>query len=124
MENRPSGSAAGEDIRSKLARYKKEREDFELIRQQFRKKNTELGNSANLSTQQPVGSENVPANRSHSGSNKYSGMDFGGSGNKSSNNIFAVDHSAGTSKVFTTTTHMTSGSPAFGLPEQSQSRDH
>ena len=32
----------GEDIRSKLARYKKEREDFELVRQQFRKKNAEL----------------------------------------------------------------------------------
>lgn len=28
---------SSEDIRSKLARYKKEREDFEIVRQQFRK---------------------------------------------------------------------------------------
>ncbi len=32
-----------EDIRTKLARYQKERQDFEVIRQQFRKKNSELG---------------------------------------------------------------------------------
>ena len=38
-----SNKEGGEDIRTKLARYKKEREDFEVIRQNFRKKNSELG---------------------------------------------------------------------------------
>mmetsp|Transcript_38048 Transcript_38048/g.49958 ORF Transcript_38048/g.49958 Transcript_38048/m.49958 type:complete len:127 (+) Transcript_38048:895-1275(+) len=77
-ENRSSSNGAGgsEDIRAKLARYKKEREDFEMIRQQFRKKNSELSTSAaNVSTSQnPAGgnqgvSENTPVNRSMSGSN-------------------------------------------------------
>jgi len=41
-----------EDIKSKLARYKKEREDFEQIRMQFRQKNSELSSSmAKVSTQ-------------------------------------------------------------------------
>ena len=38
-ETRSNGGGEGtgkEDIRSKLARYKKERDDFEHIRQQFR----------------------------------------------------------------------------------------
>lgn len=70
------GGGDGEDIRAKLARYKKEREDFELIRQQFRKKNSELSTSTPTVTgqqqqqQQNQGgiSENTPVNRSISGS--------------------------------------------------------
>jgi len=36
------GQGQEEDIRSKLARYKQEREDFEKVRQQFREKNKEI----------------------------------------------------------------------------------
>ena len=41
-------SGGGADIRAKLARYKKEREDFEVIRQQFRQKNEQLSTSGVL----------------------------------------------------------------------------
>ena len=132
-ENRSNGGGGdGEDIRTKLARYKKEREDFELIRQQFRKKNSELSTSAaNVTTQQQnqAGiSENTPVNRSMSGSHKFQGLasaDYNASGAAKGNNIFAVENSGGSQvKAFTASGHMTSGSPAFGLPEQSQSREH
>ena len=122
----------GEDIRSKLARYKKEREDFEMIRQQFRQKNSELG-VAPASTSKPNqslggGSENTPGgNRSaNSGSHKqYQGHNASG-GVGSNNNIFAGDYSGGSNvQAFTTSTaanltNMVSGSPAFGLPEPHQ----
>ena len=36
------GTSHNEDIRAKLARYKQERENFELVRQQFRQKHKEL----------------------------------------------------------------------------------
>lgn len=45
LNEKSNDMGGNEDIRAKLARYKKEREDFEVIRQQFRKKNAELGAS-------------------------------------------------------------------------------
>lgn len=112
MENR-----GGEDIRSKLARYKKEREDFEIIRQQFRQKNSEIASSNNVSTSQGTGFDHTPAagvSANLSGSNKFSA-----SGGAAKGNIFSVDHHSSTNQVkaFSTSTHMTSGSPAFGLAE-------
>jgi len=83
--------------------------------------------------------ENTAVNRSHSGSYKFAGLgsgdfkelksgnDFNGSAvGVKGPNIFAVENSGGSghAKAFTTPGHMTSGSPAFGLPESSQSRDH
>ena len=76
-----------------------------------------------------MGLENTPGgNRSHSGSHKQYGSaqakaEYGGMGMNASagatgkTNIFAMDHSAGSNVQAFTTSHMTSGSPAFGLPE-------
>ena len=75
-------------------------------------------------------SENTPVNRSHSGVHQYGGVgsgdfkdlarDFNGSsaGIKGPN-IFAVDNSGGSgqAKQLNAPSLMTSGSPAFGLPE-------
>lgn len=36
------GAEEGEDIRSKLQRYKQEREDFEKVRQQFKTKSADI----------------------------------------------------------------------------------
>ena len=112
--------APGEDIRSKLARYKKEREDFELVRQQFRQKNNELSKSSKPYTENtPVGGQY--ANLSNNGSGSQKRLNTGGN-----NNIFAVDGSANQNKdVQAFTAHMASGSPAFGQPEPSNqnSRD-
>ena len=116
--NNDVGAGPGEDIRSKLARYKKEREDFELVRQQFRQKNAEL--SINNATQQHSGSENTPVqhvsgNYGTAIGKQYSSAD----GNK---NIFAsmgIEQSAGSSQIQAfTAANMTGGSPAFGQPEQ------
>ena len=97
--NSNNDASGGEDIRSKLARYKKEREDFELVRQQFRQKNAEL--SINNAAKQHSGSENTPVQQHVSGTygaamgKQYSSAD----GN---NNIFAsmaVEQSAGSNQV-------------------------
>ena len=101
---RPS-SGGGEDIRVKLARYKKEREDFEMVRMQFRKKNSELGASdggvnlasGNINKSSASGIENTPVQGGSSQLNKYGGGANGSGGNSS--NIFAVDQSTGSGPV-------------------------
>ena len=111
----------GEDIRSKLARYKKEREDFELVRQQFRKKNAEL--SINNATQQHSGSENTPVQHVSGTYGTAIGKQY--SSADGSKNIFAsmgVEQSAGSSQIQAfTAANVTGGSPAFGQPEQNAS---
>jgi len=75
--------------------------------------------------------ENTHINRSHSASRKFTGLgsgDFSGSapGAKGSTNIFAVDNSGGSGQAkasYNAPGFLASGSPAFGLPEQSLSRD-
>lgn len=42
-----------EDIRAKLQRYKKEREDFEIVRQQFRQRSEQLGARSQESETRP-----------------------------------------------------------------------
>lgn len=102
---RQSSGAGGEDIRSKLARYKKEREDFEMVRMQFRKKNSELGVSdgginqaaTNMNKSSASGIENTPVQGSSSMLGKYGAGGNGSGGNGS--NIFAVDQSTGSGQV-------------------------
>ena len=86
------GGAGGEDIRSKLARYKKEREDFELVRQQFRKKNSELTLTNSVATKTNIG-DSIP-------------------NVKGAGNIFDMERSA--TQVQSFTMNMMAGSPAFG----------
>ena len=113
----------GEDIRSKLARYKKEREDFELVRQKFRQKNAEL--SINNATQQHSGSENTPVQHVSGNYGTALGKQYSSAGADGSKNIFAsmgVEQSAGSSQIQAfTAANVTGGSPAFGQPEQNAS---
>ena len=82
-----NNNEGGEDIRAKLARYKKEREDFEVIRQNFRQKNSELGVSSASGGNSK--SENTPM------ANSYKLGGAGGSDNmKGQSNIFATENSA------------------------------
>ena len=110
--NSDSGAPGGrnEDIRAKLARYQKERQDFEVIRQQFRKKNSELGinNSGAAPGKFGGNTENTPVagqnyfGQATGGSHKLGGANvgtvhgtvggdkYGSAGNADGNNIFAM----------------------------------
>ena len=91
-----------------------------MIRQNFRKKNSELGGSGTPGggTNGSVYSENTP----NAGSYKQGGDRTGGAENNGSN-IFATEHSANQVQAFQAHV-VTGGSPAFGKPEQSHSREH
>ena len=94
MENEGSNGRGSEDIRAKLARYKKEREDFEVVRQQFRSKNLELP-AGGQGTKNSY-SENTPIDMKASGSG-IGTYKFGTATENaatSGGNIFAMDGSA------------------------------
>ena len=80
------GGGGNEDIRAKLARYKKEREDFEVIRQQFRKKNSELG----VSSSSGPGSKATGLSYPEKSPNSYGGSELNHH-KTGQNNIFAAN---------------------------------
>ena len=89
-----SNNDGGEDIRTKLARYKKEREDFEVIRQQFRKKNSELGVSGASGGGGGANGSNVYSEGTPNAASYKLGGAGGSENNKGQSNIFATDNSA------------------------------
>lgn len=85
IESSAAGGRSSEDIRSKLARYKKEREDFEIVRQQFRQKSNDLGGSGSGAGDKQGYSENTPVTNPNGGYQKYGGHGAENSGPTGSN---------------------------------------